>query len=268
MNLFDLSGDVAAVMGGTGVLGGATAEALAAAGARVAIVGRDPTRGAARVLAIRQAGGEAEFFPADTLQHSSLTECREHINARFGPVTVLINAAGGTDPAATVSPQQPFEQMPLQAWSRNFDLNLIGGVLLPCQVFGPGMLRQKRGSIINFASVSAHIPLSRVVAYSAAKAGVLNLTQFLAREWAHAGVRVNSLTPGFFPAEQNRAMLFHPDGTPNDRARSIFAHTPMQRFGQPHELAGAVIFLASHRASSFITGVDLRVDGGFLSNTI
>jgi NAD(P)-dependent dehydrogenase (short-subunit alcohol dehydrogenase family) len=130
------------------------------------------------------------------------------------------------------------------------------------------MVRRGKGSIINIASVSAHVPLSRVVAYSAAKAAVLNLSQFLAREWAPKGVRVNSITPGFFPAEQNRRVLFNPDGTPTARTQTIMGHTPMERFGEPRELIGAAIFLASARASSFVTGADVRVDGGFLCRTI
>src|SRR5437868_4782262 len=130
------------------------------------------------------------------------------------------------------------------------------------------MVARNRGSIINIASVSAHIPLSRVVSYSAAKASVLNLTLFLAREWAAKGVRVNSLTPGFFPAEQNRKLLFNEDGSPTARTRSIWGHTPMGRFGETGELVGAALFLASHKASSFVTGADLRVDGGFLGQTI
>jgi len=130
------------------------------------------------------------------------------------------------------------------------------------------MAEAGRGSIINIASVSAHIPLSRVVSYSAAKAAVLSLTQFLAREWAPRGVRVNSITPGFFPAEQNRKLLFNDDGSPTPRTRSILGHTPMARFGRPEELVGAAVFLASGKASGFVTGTDIRVDGGFLSQTI
>jgi NAD(P)-dependent dehydrogenase (short-subunit alcohol dehydrogenase family) len=130
------------------------------------------------------------------------------------------------------------------------------------------MTERGRGSIINIASVSAHIPLSRVVAYSAAKAAVLSLTQFLAREWAPRGVRVNSITPGFFPAEQNRKLLFNDDGSPTARTQSILGHTPMARFGKAEELVGAAVFLASQNASSFVTGADLRVDGGFLAQTI
>ena len=153
-------------------------------------------------------------------------------------------------------------------WRENFDLNLVGGALLPCQEFGPAMVSRGKGSIINIASVSAHLPLSRVIAYSAAKAAVINLTLFLAREWAKTGVRVNTITPGFFPAEQNRALLFQQDGSPTPRAKSILDHTPMGRFGTAEELVGAAVFLASHKASSFVTGTDIRVDGGFLSQTI
>jgi NAD(P)-dependent dehydrogenase (short-subunit alcohol dehydrogenase family) len=179
-----------------------------------------------------------------------------------------LNAAGGNDPKVTVTPERAIESIATEDWMANFDLNLVGGVLVPCQEFGPAMCAKGRGSIINIASVSAHLPLSRVVAYSAAKAAVLSLTQFLAREWAPKGVRVNSITPGFFPAEQNKALLFNPDGSPTPRAQSIFNHTPMKRFGRAEELIGAAIFLASHAASSFVTGTDIRVDGGFLSQTI
>jgi NAD(P)-dependent dehydrogenase (short-subunit alcohol dehydrogenase family) len=158
--------------------------------------------------------------------------------------------------------------LPLAAWRDVFDLNLVGGVLLPCQVFGEAMLNAGRGSIINIASLSGMTPLSRVVAYSAAKAAVLNLTQFLAREWAPHGLRVNALSPGFFPAEQNRALLMNFDGSYTERGTQIIGHTPLGRFGNAEELAGAVVWLASHRASSFVTGQNIVVDGGFSSVTI
>jgi len=266
--IFDLSEDVAVVIGGTGVLGGAMAGGLAGAGAKVAILGRHAGRGDACVRRIRQAGGEARFFSADALSRESLRHAAGEIEAAFGPPTVLLNAAGGNDPKVTVTGQFKFEQIALEDWRANFDLNLVGGVLLPCQEFGPGMASRGRGSIINVASVSAHVPLSRVPAYSASKAAVLSLSQFLAREWAPRNVRVNTITPGFFPAGQNRRLLFNEDGAPSPRAQSILAHTPMGRFGEAEELAGAAVFLASARASGFVTGADLRVDGGYLSQTI
>ena len=268
MNLFDLGGEVAVVVGGTGVLGGALAEGLAASGARVAVVGRNAERGEARAEAIRSKGGKALFLACDALDREGLRRVQGLVSEQLGSPTVLLNAAGGNDPKATVTDQQLFEELSLDAWRGNFDLNLVGGVLLPCQVFGPAMAKAGRGSIINIASVSAHIPLSRVVSYSAAKAAVLSLTQFLAREWAPRGVRVNSITPGFFPAEQNRKLLFNDDGSPTPRTRSILGHTPMARFGRPEELVGAAVFLASGQASGFVTGTDIRVDGGFLSQTI
>lgn len=266
--LFDLSNEVAVVIGGTGVLGGGLAEGLAASGAKVAIVGRNAERGLARVAAIQAAGGQAFFVAADASDKAALEVAQAAIIQALGAPTVLVNAAGGNDPKVTVTPEMPIENIAASDWVAAFDLNLVGGALLPSQVFGPGMCQRGRGSIINIASVSAHLPLSRVVAYSSAKAAVLNLTQFLSREWAPRGVRVNSITPGFFPAEQNRKLLFNDDGTPTARTQAIWGHTPMKRFGEAQELVGACIFLASQAASSFVTGIDLRVDGGFLSQTI
>ena len=265
--LFDLAGEVAVVLGGTGGLGGAMAEGVAQAGAKVAVLGRNQDRGEAKAKEIAKIG-TGMFLAVDALDAKGLAEADKKIEKELGAVTVLVNAAGGNQPAAVVTPENPMTQLPLAAWRENFDLNLVGGALLPCQVFGEGMLKRKKGSIINIASVSAHVPLSKVVAYSAAKAAVINLTQFLAREWAPHGVRVNTITPGFFPAEQNRKLLFKDDGSPTDRAKSILGHTPMGRFGEPTELVGAAVFLASAKASGFVTGVDLRVDGGFLSQTI
>lgn len=268
MNLFDLTGDVAVVIGATGVLGGALAEGLAEAGAKVAVLGRNQERGEARVKSIEAKGGQAAFFTADAISRCSLGEAHEQIEAKLGAPTILINAAGGNDPKVTVTADHPFESIKLEDWQANFDMNLVGGVLLPCQEFGPAMGKRGKGSIINIASVSAHLPLSRVVSYSASKAAVISLTQFLAREWATKGVRVNTLTPGFFPAEQNRKLLFNDDGTPTARTKAIWGHTPMNRFGESKELIGACVFLAAHNASSFVTGTDICVDGGFLAQTI
>jgi NAD(P)-dependent dehydrogenase (short-subunit alcohol dehydrogenase family) len=267
-NLFNLDGEVAAVFGGTGVLGGAMAEALAAAGAKVAVVGRSEERGLERVRAIEKAGGKAMFQPADAMSRDSLLAARDAITAKLGPVTVLVNGAGGNKPEGTIPPGGDFCQMPLDGWNAVFDLNLVGGTLLPCQIFGQQMVAAGKGSVINIASMASITPLSRVVAYSASKAAVLNLTLWLAREWATRGVRVNAISPGFFPAEQNRRMLLKDDGTYTERGQAIIGHTPMGRFGTAEELAGAVIWLASPRASGFVTGQNIVVDGGFSSVTI
>ena len=268
MSMFDLSDEVAVVIGATGALGGACAQAMAEAGAKVAVVGRSAERGEARVKAITEAGSDAQFGSCDAMDPNSLKSCHEAIDKAIGAPTILLNAAGGNHPDATVTPEMPFEKIPQPAWAKVFDLNLVGGFLLPCQEFGPAMCERGKGSIINIASVTSHLPLSKVIAYSASKAAVLSATRFLAREWATHGVRVNSITPGFFPAEQNKKLLFNEDGTPSDRALAIFGHTPMGRFGAPSELAGAAVYLASEKAAGFVTGSDIVVDGGFLSQTI
>ena len=267
-DLFDLQDEVAVVVGGTGVLGGGMAEALASAGARVAVLGRNEERGRQRVQRIESAGGKALFQSADAVDSASLAQARDAVVRAFGKVTVLVNAAGGNRPDATLPPGSDFCKLPLTAWQNVFDLNLVGGALLPSQVFGETMLSAGQGSIINIASMAGIIPLSRVVAYSAAKAAVINFTQFLAREWATRGVRVNAISPGFFPAEQNKALLFKEDGTYTERGGQIIGHTPMARFGEAHELSGAVVWLAARRASSFVTGQNIVVDGGFSSTTI
>jgi NAD(P)-dependent dehydrogenase (short-subunit alcohol dehydrogenase family) len=244
------------------------ASGLAHFGAKVAVLGRNAERGQARVKKIISEAGTAQFFQVDALSRESLKAAHQAIQKSLGAPGVLVNAAGGNDPKVTVTGERAFEQIGLEDWRANFDMNLVGGVLLPCQEFGPAMVARGRGSIINIASVAAHIPLSRVVSYSSSKAAVKSLTEFLAREWAPKGVRVNSITPGFFPAEQNRKLLFNEDGSPTARTKSIWNHTPMGRFGEAEELVGAAVFLASQKASSFVTGSDIRVDGGFLSQTI
>ncbi len=268
-DIFRLDDDVAVVIGGTGELGGTMAEALAGSGAKVAVVGRNAERGNARSSRINDAGGEAKFFAADGLSADSLDEARGHIKSWAGsPVSILVNAAGGNRPDATIPPGGDICKLPLDAWRDVFDLNLVGGALLPTQVFGQDMIDAGVGSVINIASMSGMIPLSRVVAYSAAKAAVINLTLWLSREWATTGVRVNAISPGFFPAEQNRKLLFNDDGSYTERGGQIIGHTPMGRFGKPEELAGVVVWLASRRASSFVTGQNIAVDGGFASVTI
>ena len=268
MSRYDLSGEVAVVIGGTGVLGGAIAQGLAEAGAKVAVLGRSQERGKERVAAIEQAGCDALFAACDARDKTSLAEAQAEVGAGLGAVGVLVNAAGGNQPQVTLNDELSFEGIETADWQDCFDLNLGAGALLPCQVFGPAMVTAGKGSIINIASVAAHLPVSRVVAYSAAKAAVVSLTQFLAREWAQKGVRVNSITPGFFPAEQNRRLLFEEDGSPTERGGQILSHTPMNRYGRPEELVGAAVFLASVAASSFVTGTDICVDGGFLATTI
>jgi NAD(P)-dependent dehydrogenase (short-subunit alcohol dehydrogenase family) len=267
-NLFDLSAEVAAVIGGTGVLGGAMADALGGAGAKVAILGRSAERGSEAVRRIEAAGGTAMFHSVDAMSKESLAAARDAVIKKWGSVTVLVNGAGGNKPEGTVAAGGDFTKMAFEGWKDVFDLNLVGGALFPCQVFGETMVAQKKGSIINIASISSILPLSRVVSYSASKAAVLNFTQWLAREWATKGVRVNAITPGFFPAEQNRRMLLKDDGTYTERGQAIVGHTPMGRFGEAHELAGAVVWLASPKAASFVTGQNIVVDGGFSSVTI
>jgi NAD(P)-dependent dehydrogenase (short-subunit alcohol dehydrogenase family) len=281
--LFNLQDKVAVVIGGTGGLGGAMADALASSGAKVAVVGRNAERGAAAVQRIvdcvgGRAGETAGFFAADAIDKASLESACDRIHSELGPVSILVNAAGGNRPDATLPPGADFCALGLEAWRDVFDLNLVGGVLLPSQVFGKRMLEMfaksaspeqaESCSIINIASMSGMIPLSRVVAYSAAKAAVLNLTQFLSREWATRGVRVNAISPGFFPAEQNRGLLYNSDGSLSARGGQIIGHTPMARFGRPEELAGATVFLACSKASSFVTGQNIVIDGGFSSTTI
>ena len=268
-DLFDLTGQTAVVLGGTGTLGGAMSIALASAGAQVAILGRNNKRAEEKhIKAIEAFSGKAFFVHAEALSAESLREARAKVLSTTGSIDILINAAGGNNPQATLSPGDEFSDLPLDAWLNVFNLNLVGGTLLPSQIFGEAMLEQKRGSIINIASMSGMIPLSRVVAYSAAKAAVLNLTQFLAREWAQRGVRVNAISPGFFPAEQNKKLLYNDDGSYSERGGQIINHTPAGRFGEADELGGAVIWLASHKASSFVTGQNIVVDGGFSATTI
>ena len=252
---FGLDGQVAVVIGGSGVLGGALCHGLAEAGAAVAVLGRSPERTQARVAALEASGARAIAVVVDATSPGDLEAARTEIEARLGPADILVNAAG-------VNSATPFLEIDLAEWHRIIDADLTA-VFVACQVFGRGMVeRGAGGSIINISSASSGPPLSRVLAYSVAKAGVNNLTQYLALELAPSQVRVNAIAPGFFPAEQNRALLSE------DRVRAILGHTPARRLGEPDELVGTVVWLASDRASGFVTGAIIRVDGGFSAMTI
>jgi NAD(P)-dependent dehydrogenase (short-subunit alcohol dehydrogenase family) len=260
--LFDLSGKVAVVTGATGILGGE----MARAGARVGILGRRETRAAGVVAEIEREGGEAVALVADVLDRKGLEGARREVVDRWGSLDVLVNAAGGNVPEATVSRDSEVFGLPEEALRHVFELNLLGSVL-PSQVFGEVMARGAgpEGCIVNVSSMAAQKPLSGVVGYSAAKAAVENFTRWMAVELAHkhgAGMRVNAIAPGFFLGEQNRRMLVDDDGELTERGRKIVEHTPAGRFGEPEELVGTLIWLCSP-AARFVTGVVVPVDGGF-----
>jgi NAD(P)-dependent dehydrogenase (short-subunit alcohol dehydrogenase family) len=249
---FALEGRVAVVTGGSGALGSAMAEGLAAAGARVAIIGR----GEARALAIaRRVGGEA--LVADVLARDQLVAARDRLLERWGRVDVLVNAAGGNVPEATLGEAMSVYDLPEGAFRDVVDLNLVGS-LLPTQVFGSAM---ERGSVVNISSMAAGRAITRVVGYAAAKAAVENLTRWLAVELA-PDVRVNAIAPGFFVGEQNRRLLLDEQGGLTERGRAIVAQTPAGRFGEADELVGTLIWLCGDGAE-FVTGTVIPVDGGF-----
>jgi NAD(P)-dependent dehydrogenase (short-subunit alcohol dehydrogenase family) len=248
--LFGLAGQVAVVTGGTGVLGGALCEGIARAGATVVVAGRNAERGEERVRTIVAAGGKASFVPVEVSQRSSVESLLREAISRHGRVDILINGAGVNSASAYLDVQD-------EDWDRVVANNLTG-VHLGCQIFGRHMIESGQGgAILNIASVTADRPLSRVFAYSASKAAVVNLTRNVAREFAPHNVRVNALCPGFFPAEQNRKIL------DADRTANIMQQTPMARFGKPEELVGPVLLLLSRSAGSFVTGATYYVDGGF-----
>jgi NAD(P)-dependent dehydrogenase (short-subunit alcohol dehydrogenase family) len=253
--LFGLKGQVAVVIGGTGELCGAIAEGYAAAGAEVVLVGRQAAKAAPRLERIAQAGGKAWFFAAEASERASLERLRDAVLERSGGFDIVVNGAG-------VNSATPFLDIKEDEFERILRIN-IGSVFLGCQVLGGHLVTQGRGgSIVNLGSMSGFKPLSRVFTYSLTKAAVHNLTKNLAREWAPAGVRVNTLVPGFFPAEQNRKVL-----SP-ERIDSILKRTPMGRFGRADELVGAAILLAARGAGSFVTGTEVTIDGGFQSMDI
>lgn len=254
-NLFDLTGKTAVAIGGNGVLGSAMAKGLAEHGAKVAIVGRNLETAEQVVKEIVENGGEAKAFSADVSSKDSLVKVANEIEQWSGGWDILLNAPGTNSPT-------PFFDLDMDEYDKIMDINLKG-IVMTCQIFAKRMIEQERkGSIINISSVSSTTPLSRVFTYSVSKAGLNSVTQFLAREFATSGIRVNAIIPGFFPAEQNRKIL------DKERIESIMGHTPMKRFGEAEELQGATVFLASDKASSFVTGALIRVDGGFGAMTI
>ncbi|MBN1153908.1 SDR family oxidoreductase [candidate division KSB1 bacterium] len=254
-NYFSLAGKTAAVIGGGGVLAGVMAEGLAQAGADVVILDINLENAQEKVLQLKPYGVRASAVKIDASCKADLQRAAATIEKEYGRCDILINAPG-------VNSTTPFFDITEDEWYKIMDINLKS-VLLSCQVFGSLMMEKGYGgSIINISSASSGPPLSKVFTYGVSKAGINNLTQYLAREWASSGIRVNAIAPGFFPAEQNRKILTE------ERTASIMNHTPMNRFGEPEELIGAVIWLSSEKASSFVTGSIIHIDGGFAAMTI
>jgi NAD(P)-dependent dehydrogenase (short-subunit alcohol dehydrogenase family) len=262
--LFSLEGQIAVVTGGTGVLGGAMARGLARAGAKVGVLGRRRERAEAAVRAIEKDGAAALALPADVLDRGEVEAAREAVIERWGRLDVLVNAAGGNMPSATLEPEQSFFDLPVEGMEPVIALNLEG-TLLPSQVFGEVMARAGQGRVVNISSMAAQRAMTRVVGYGVAKAGVENATRWLAVELARSfgeGLRVNAIAPGFFVGEQNRALLLNEDGTLTARGQTIIDHTPAGRFGEPDDLIGTLIWLCGPGAS-FVNGIVVPVDGGF-----
>ena len=270
-NLFDISGRVAVMTGACGVLGETIVKYFAACGARVVLLDLERTRekGEKIVADIKAAGGEAMFLPTNVLEESALEQNLKDILAAYGGIDILLNAAGGNMGPANVSPDQTIFDLDIEATKRVCELNIFG-TIIPTKIFARAMVEKKKGSIINFCSMSSFRPLTRVAGYGVAKAGMASWTQWLAGELAAKfgeGLRVNAIAPGFLLTNQNRSLLTNPDGSLTDRSHKILSHTPFGRFLEPDELVGALHYLASD-ASKGVTGTIVAVDGGFNSFTI
>jgi len=268
-NLFNISGKVIIITGGYGVLGRGISMYLAQQGAKIVIIGRSQEEGDALVSEIKKQGGQAMFAQADVTDKAMLEDCKKLVLKNYGKIDILINAAGGNMPGATIAPSQTIFDLNIDAMKTVVDLNLFGTVL-PTMVFADEMAKQKEGVILNFSSESSLRPLTRVAGYGVAKAAVNNFTQYMAGELAIKfgnGIRMNAVAPGFFLTNQNRALMLNPDGSLSDRAKSVMAHTPFNRFGEPEDLFGTVHYLISD-ASKFVTGTVAVVDGGFNAFTI
>ena len=269
----EIAGKVAVVTGAGGVLCGMFAKALAQAGAQVAVLDLNPTAAQAVADAITAEGGVAKAYTCNVLEKASLEAAHQAVLQDLGPCDILINGAGGNNPRATTD-KEYFEMGDVDADTKSFfdlddagiqfvfNLNFIG-TLLPTQVFAKDMLGRKGCNILNVSSMNAYTPLTKIPAYSGAKAAVTNFTQWLAVHFSKVGIRVNAIAPGFFSTAQNAKLLWNEDGTPTARTGKILAATPMGRFGQPEELLGALLFLVDEKSASFVTGVCIPVDGGF-----
>ena len=263
-NLFDIKGYVVAITGGTGVLGRTIAKYLALNGAKVIILGRKEDVGAEIVADIKKAGGECEFLKTDVMNQEVVQQNCDYIVEKYGRIDTLLNAAGGNMKGATITPEQTFFDLEAKQFQTVLDLNLTGTVI-PTQVFLRPMVNQGKGSIINFSSMAAFRPMTRVCGYAAAKAGISNFTAFMATECAKKfgeGIRVNAIAPGFFITEQNRSLLTNPDGTFTQRGQDVIRQTPFGRMGEPEELCGTIHYLMSD-AAKYVTGTVAVVDGGF-----
>lgn len=263
-NLFDIKGQVVVITGGTGILGRCIAKYLAENGAKVVIIGRKAEVGEAIVADIAKAGGVAEFQKGDVMSVEQMEAIRDAVVKKYGRVDTLLNAAGGNMPGATITPDQNFFDLKPDEFQKVLSLNLTGTVI-PTQVFLKPMVAQGKGSVVNFSSMAAFRPMTRVCGYAAAKAGISNFTAYMATECAKKfgeGIRVNAIAPGFFITEQNRALLTNPDGTFTQRGQDVIRQTPFGRMGEPEELCGTIHYLISD-AAKFVTGTVAVVDGGF-----
>lgn len=268
-DILNLKGKVALITGGGGVLGSNMAEVLAKQGVITGILGRNIDKVNQVVEKIKSNGGQAFALQGNVLDKENLEEIKTQILKNYGRLDILINAAGGNMPGATIGPDQTIHDLKTDDLQKVLDLNIIG-TMLPTQVFSEIFAQQKQGVIINISSASAQRPLSRVVGYSASKAAIDNFTKWMSVELGTKygeGIRVNAIAPGFFIGEQNRALLLTPDGTLTARGEKIIDHTPMGRFGVPQDLDGALLFLCSDM-SKFVTGTIVNVDGGFAATSI
>lgn len=263
-DLFNIKDYVVVITGGTGVLGRTIAKYLAGNGAQVVILGRKEEVGKEIVDDIVKDDGKAEFMKTDVMDYASVQKNCDDIMAKYGRIDTLLNAAGGNMPGATIAPDQTFFDLKVEEFQKVLNLNLTGTVI-PTQVFLKPMVKQGKGSIINFSSMAAFRPMTRVCGYAAAKAGISNFTAFMAAECAKKfgeGIRVNAIAPGFFITEQNRALLTNPDGSYTQRGNDVVRQTPFGRMGDPEELCGTIHYLMSD-AAKFVTGTVAVVDGGF-----